>query len=147
MIYIRGTYIPFRFITHFYLLNIVTPVTTTKCFSSISQIDNSLTTLKSKVSSSSLTPTIDHYNRLLHSAPPQSSSSSTHPQRPIKPGEHRPVRSSEESGGDHHAKRRNLAEMINACHFDPAFHRMAQNCELALNECERVLQVTITWQI
>merc|ERR1712008_549123 len=45
-----------------------------------------------------------------------------------------------EENNDHHAKRRNLAEMINACQFDTAFHQMAQNCELALNECEKVLK-------
>ena len=39
------------------------------------------------------------------------------------------------------AKKRDLREMINWLKFDHEFYQMANNCEQALNECEKVLLV------
>ena len=89
----------------------------------------------SQKSSSSLTPTIDHYNRLkgLHSnggAIPSNIKSNISK-----------ARISEESDALRVAKKRDLREMINWLKFDHEFYQMANNCEQALNECEKVLLV------
>merc|ERR1712176_31871 len=46
---------------------------------------------------------------------------------------------SEESDALRVAKKRDLREMINWLKFDHEFYQMANNCEQALNECEKVL--------
>jgi len=87
----------------------------------------------SQKSSSSLTPTIDHYNRLKGVLPTGGAISANIKSNLPK------SKISEESDALRVAKKRDLREMIDWLKFDNEFYQMANNCEQALNECEKVL--------